>query len=162
MKEYRDRRREPLPQIVIKQYHWPEAGRRTEVEEPPKKQRKPRRAYVEGDFTRREDALIKKLYPEHGPHHTAEILDRNPARVRNRAIWLGLGDFFERSWNATDDEYLRASQGKRSVLQVSRVLNRTQRNVEDRIAELGLREECFGRGADADSETEREPADLQL
>jgi hypothetical protein len=118
------------------------------VDPAPKKQRKPRKTYVDGDFTRKEDAVIRKFYLEHGPHYTAQLLDRNPARVRNRAIWLGLGDFFERPWTAEDDEYLRASQGKRSILQVSRVLNRTQRNVEDRIDHLGLRQELYGRGAE--------------
>ncbi len=148
MKEYYGRRRETAAEQVIKQFHWPEPSRPTDTAVAPKKPRKPRKTYVDGEFTRREDVVIKKYYPEHGPHYTAELLDRNPARVRSRAIWLGLGDYFERPWQTAEDHYVRESLGKRSVLQVSRVLNRTQRNVEDRIELLGLRVEDFGRKSD--------------
>ncbi len=117
---------------VIKQYHWPEENSKSVAS------KKRRSTTVRRNWTKEEDAIIRKNYTRFGSRHTAELLGRKYTSVQHRALRLGVPGCGQRPWSRKEEHYLRKYYGKLTAIEIARILQRTEQSVRAHIHQLGL------------------------
>lgn len=120
---------------VIKQYHWPTELPSSSASVTAKKQRS---ATARRNWTKEEDAIIRKNYTKFGSRHTAQLLGRKYTSVQHRALRLGVPGYGQRPWSRKEEHYLRKYYGKRTAIEIARILQRTEQSVRAHIHQLGL------------------------
>lgn len=132
MKSLKEKDERVVMPSVIKQYHWPKEVAKTGT------LKKRRSTPDRRNWTREEDAIIKKNYTKHGSRHTAQLLGRKHTSVQHRALRLGVPGSGQRPWTRKEEYYLSKYYSKLTAQDIARILRRTEQSVRAHIHQLGL------------------------
>src|SRR2546423_784295 len=128
------KQRRPSEPSLIKRTHW--ESMTTTTPTIPKRER--RTPVNRKNWTKDDDAIIRKNYTKHGARHTAELLNRSITSVQHRAERLGVPGHGVKAWTTKEEYYLRKFYGKKSALDIARILGRTEQSVRGHIHQLEL------------------------
>ncbi len=92
------------------------------------------------EWTREEDAVLRKNYTKHGSVYTARLLGRNKSSVQHRALRLGIPGKGQKMWATKEIVYVRNNYPRRTAIEIARTLRRTEQSVRAQIRSLGLTE----------------------
>lgn len=98
----------------------------------------PRRKGNRMEWTKEQDAIVRKNYTKHGSVYTARLLGRSKDSVQHRALRLGVPGHGIRPWTRKEIAYLRLQYPKLTAIKIARVLKRTEQSVRAKIHGLGL------------------------
>jgi DNA-binding CsgD family transcriptional regulator/DNA-directed RNA polymerase specialized sigma24 family protein len=116
---------------LIKQAHW-------DLSAQSGKQQERRTAVRRKNWTREEDAIIRRNYTKHGARHTAGLLNRSITSVQHRAERLGVPGHGIKPWSNKEEHYLRRFYGTKSAIDIARILGRTEQSVRGHIHQMQL------------------------
>lgn len=98
----------------------------------------PRKKGTRIEWTKEQDAIVRKNYTKHGSVYTAALLGRSKDSVQHRALRLGVPGHGIRPWTKKEIAYLRLQYEKLTAIKIARVLKRTEQSVRGKIHSLKL------------------------
>ncbi len=98
---------------------------------------KPRKKGVRREWTKEEDALVRKWYPVKGSAYLEVLLARPRSSIQHRAERLGIPGT-KRPWTRKEELFLQRNYGKLTAAAIARRLNRTEQSVRGKLNIAGL------------------------
>lgn len=98
---------------------------------------KPRKKGVRREWTKDEDALVRKWYPVKGSAYLEVLLGRPRSSIQHRAERLGIQGT-KRPWTRKEELFLERNYGKLTAAAIARRLNRTEQSVRGKLNIAGL------------------------
>lgn len=98
---------------------------------------KPRKRGMRREWTKEEDALVRKWYPVKGSTYLEVLLGRPRSSIQHRAERLGIPGT-KRPWTRKELLFLERNYGKLTAAAIARRLNRTEQSVRGKLNIAGL------------------------
>lgn len=98
-----------------------------------------KRPYIQGPYSKREIALLKKHYPTTSAVVLASELKRSLASVQKQLREMGLGRRDTSGWTAAQLRYLRKNYRETATWEIANKLDKTPSVVKRKAAELKLK-----------------------
>jgi len=132
MKSFNEKDGRIAEPTVIKQYHWPEVISASGAS------KKRRSTSERRNWTKEEDAIIRRNYTKYGSRYTAKLLGRKHTSVQHRALRLNVPGCGQRPWTRKEEYYLSKYYGRLTAQELARILQRTEQSVRAHVHQLGL------------------------